>query len=101
VAAIVTCDDGGRCAAARLALGAVGARPVDVSSAAAALTGHVIDEESSEAVGRAVAAEAQVIPSSHAGAEYRREMAGVMVARALRGAAADAERRRHGERVAM
>ncbi len=100
VAAIVTCDDGGTCTGARLALGAVGGRPVDVSSAVGALTGHRIDAESSEAVGRVVAAEAQVTPNSHASAEYRREMVGVLVARALRGAAADAARRRNGERVA-
>jgi carbon-monoxide dehydrogenase medium subunit len=101
VAAIVTCDEGGTCRAVRLALGAVGRRPVDASAAAAqALTGAAIDEASTEAAGRAVAAEAEIVPSSHASAEYRREMAGVLVARALRGAAADAERRRHGERVA-
>ena len=100
VAAIVTCDDGGTCIAVRLVLGAVGNRPVDVSAAAGALTGAAIDEESSEAVGRAVAGQAQVVPSSHAGVEYRRELVGVMVARALRGAAADAQRRRNGERVA-
>jgi len=93
-AAIVTCDDGGVCTAARLVLGAVGRRPVDVSEAAQRLVGAPIDEAASEAVGSAVAAEAEVTPSSHAGIDYRREMAGVQIARALRGAAADAERRR-------
>ncbi len=85
----------------RLVLGAVGNRPVDVSAAAQALVGHVIDEESSEAVAATIAAEAQVTPSSHAGIEYRREMAGVQVARALRGASEDAQRRRGGVEVGV
>ena len=99
-AAIVTCDENGTCTAARLVLGAVGRRPVDVSEAAQALVGRPIDEEASEAVGAAVAADAEVTPSSHAGIEYRREMAAVQVARALRGASEDAQRRRSGVKVA-
>ena len=101
VAAIVTCDESDICTAVRLVLGAVGNRPVDVSAAAQALVGHVIDEESSEAVAAAIAAEAEVTPSSHAGIEYRREMAGVQVARALRGASEDAQRRRSGVEVGV
>ena len=101
VAAIVTCDESDTCTAVRLVLGAVGNRPVDVSAAAQALVGHVIDEESSEAVAAAIAAEAEVTPSSHAGIEYRREMAGVQVARALRGASEDAQRRRGGVEVTV
>lgn len=100
-AAIVTCDERDTCTAARLVLGAVGNRPVDVSQAAQELVGHVIDEESSEAVAVAVAADAEVTPNSHAGIEYRREMAGVLVARALRGAFEDAQRRRGGVKVAV
>lgn len=99
VAALVTCDEGGACTDVRLVLGAVGNRPVDVSEAAQPLVGHAVDDAGSEAVGAAVAAAAEVIPSSHAGIEYRREMTGVMVARALRGASADAARRRLGEAV--
>ncbi len=100
VAAIATCDESGACTAVRLVLGAVGNRPVDVSQAAQQLVGHAIDEESSEAVATAVAADAEVTPSSHAGIEYRREMAAVMVGRALRGASEDAGRRRTGVTVA-
>jgi carbon-monoxide dehydrogenase medium subunit len=100
VAAIVTCDAEGTCTAARLALGALGARPVDTSSHAEALVGAVIDDAASDAVGRAVAADAEIAPSSHAGVDYRREVTGVLVGRALRGAAVDAERRRAGVRVA-
>jgi CO/xanthine dehydrogenase FAD-binding subunit len=101
VAALVTCDESGACTAVRLVLGAVGNRPVDVSEAAQELIGHEMTEESSEAVAAAIAAAAEVIPSSHAGIDYRREMAGVMVARALRGASEDARRRRTGETVAV
>jgi CO/xanthine dehydrogenase FAD-binding subunit len=101
VAAIISCGEDGTCTAVRLVLGAVGNRPVDVSEAAQELVGHAIDEESSEAVAAAIAADAQVTPSSHAGIEYRREMAGVQVARALRGAWQDAQQRRGGVTVAV
>jgi CO/xanthine dehydrogenase FAD-binding subunit len=101
VAAIVTCDKSGTCTAVALVLGAVGRRPVDVSEAAQGLLGHPIDEEASEAVAAAIAANAEVTPSSHAGIEYRREMARVQVARALRGASDDAQRRRTGVKVSV
>jgi len=100
-AALVTCDDSGTCTAVRLVLGAVGNRPVDVSPEAQELVGHTIDDANSEAVAGAIAAGAEVIPSSHAGIEYRREMAGVQLARALRGASEDARRRRSGEAVTV
>jgi CO/xanthine dehydrogenase FAD-binding subunit len=100
VAAIVTCDADGTCTAARLVLGALGSRPVDSSAAAQGLVGAVIDEAASESVGRAVAADAEIGPSSHAGVDYRRDVTAVLVARALRGAAEDAARRRAGVRVA-
>ena len=60
-----------------------------MSEAAQGLVGHPVGEEASETVAAAIAADAQVIPSSHAGIDYRREMAGVLVApgpaRRLRG----------------
>jgi CO/xanthine dehydrogenase FAD-binding subunit len=99
-AAIVSLDDSAVCTDVRLVLGAVGNRPVDVSKDARELVGHVIDEESSEAVAATIAADAEVTPSSHAGIDYRREMAGVQLARALRGASEDARRRRAGVKVA-
>jgi CO/xanthine dehydrogenase FAD-binding subunit len=100
VAAIVTCDPDGTCTAARLALGALGSRPVDSSAAVQNLVGATIDEAASEAVGRAVATDAEIGPSSHAGVEYRRDITAVLVARALRGAAANARDRRAGVPVA-
>jgi CO/xanthine dehydrogenase FAD-binding subunit len=101
VAAIVTCDKSGICTAVGLVLGAVGRRPVDVSEAAQGLVGSPIDEDASEVVAAAIAANAEVTPSSHAGVEYRREMARVQVARALRGASDDAQRRRTGGQVSI
>jgi CO/xanthine dehydrogenase FAD-binding subunit len=100
VAAIVTCDPDGTCTAARLAIGAIGSRPVDSSAAVQNLVGATIDEAASEAVGRAVATDAEIGPSSHAGVEYRRDITAVLVARALRGAAANARDRRAGVPVA-
>ncbi|HTX10493.1 MAG TPA: FAD binding domain-containing protein [Solirubrobacteraceae bacterium] len=100
VAAIVTCDADGTCTEVRLALGALGSRPVDSSAAAQELVGAAIDEAASESVGRAVAGDAEIGPSSHAGVDYRREVTAVLVARALRGAAADARDRRAGVKVA-
>jgi aerobic carbon-monoxide dehydrogenase medium subunit len=100
VAAIVTCQESGICTDVKLVLGAVGRRPVDVSQAAQALVGNPIDEQGSEAVAAAIADDVEVTPSSHAGIEYRREMAQVLVARALRGASEDARRRRTGVKVA-
>jgi len=100
VAAIVTCDADGSCTAARLGLGALGPRPVDASAGAGALVGAAVDDAASEAVGRAIAADAEIGPSSHAGVDYRRQVTAVLVARALHGAAADAQRRRAGVRVA-
>jgi CO/xanthine dehydrogenase FAD-binding subunit len=101
VAAIVTCDKRGICTAVGLVLGAVGRRPVDVSEAAQGLVGCPIDDDASEAVAAAIAANAEVTPSSHAGVVYRREMARVQVARALRGASDDAQRRRTGGQVSV
>ena len=99
VAALVTCDDEGTCTAVRLVLGAVGQRPVDVSAAAQALVGHAIDEESSEAVAAAVAAEAEVDPElarrRRLPARDGRGAGGPGAARRVRGRAA-APQRDHG-----
>lgn len=90
VAALVTCDDDGRCTDARLALGAVGHRPVDVSGAAQPLLGHAVDEALTESAAGTVAAQADVGPSTHASVDYRRQMVAVLVGRALRRAGAAA-----------
>ena len=102
VAAIVTCDESGTCTAVRLVLGAVGSRPVDVSAAAEALVGEVIDEESQRGGRRRGRRRGRDrsrarTPASSTAARWP----AVLVARALRGAAEDAQRRRSGVRVAV
>jgi CO/xanthine dehydrogenase FAD-binding subunit len=84
VAALLTCAGDGRVTHARLVVGAVGHRPADMSPAARSLLGQALDDAPVDEVARAVAAEAQVGPSSHAGVEYRRQMVAVLVGRALR-----------------
>jgi CO/xanthine dehydrogenase FAD-binding subunit len=87
VAAIVGLDGDGGCASARLVVGAVGDKAVDVSDAAQELVGGELTEAATDAVGRAVAANLEIGPSSHAGVDYRLEMVAVLTGRALREAA--------------
>ena len=96
VAAIVTCDESGTCTAARLVAGR-GRRP-----AGRRLRGRAGARRPCHRRGgkrgrrRGLAADAEVTPSSHAGIEYRREMAGGArgpgAARRLRGRRAQAQR---------
>lgn len=88
VAAVVELDGDGRCADARVVVGATGDRPADVSGAAAALRGEAPDERLAAEVGRAAAAELRIGPSPHASEAYRRDVAAVLVRRALLTAAA-------------
>ncbi len=90
VAALVTLDDGGACTGARVVIGATGERPADHSAPALALHGAPVSEDAAGEVGRAIAEQAEVGPSTHAGPEYRRRMVGVLVKRALLTAAARA-----------
>jgi carbon-monoxide dehydrogenase medium subunit len=89
-AAAVTVDADGRCAGARLVVGAVNDRPTDVSAAAGALVGDAVTEETAAGVARSVAEQIEVGPSTHAAVDYRRDMVAVLVKRALRTAAARA-----------
>jgi CO/xanthine dehydrogenase FAD-binding subunit len=89
-AAVITMDDEGRCAAPRLVISATADRPIDVSMLAAPCAGERPDERLAREVGVAVAAEADVGPSLHGGAEYRRAMLAVLVKRAILTAAARA-----------
>ena len=92
VAAIVGLDDRDRCASARLVVGAVSDKAVDVSQAAAELVGGELTEAATDDVARAVADAVEIGPSSHAGVDYRREMVAVLAGRALREAARRADR---------
>lgn len=89
-AAAVTVDADGRCASARLVVGAVADRPTDVSADAQALVGESLADGAVTDLARSVADGVEIGPSTHAGVEYRRQMVAVLVARALRTAAARA-----------
>jgi carbon-monoxide dehydrogenase medium subunit len=90
VAAVITLDEDGRCTEPRVVISATADRPIDVSAQAAGLRGQRPDGRLASEVGAAVAAEAEVGPSIHGGAEYRREMLAVLVKRAILAAAARA-----------
>ncbi len=94
VAALLTCAVDGRLTEARLVVGAVGHRPVDMSEATGPLLGQALDETTVDEVSRIVADQVQVGPSTHASVEYRREMVAVLVGRALRRAGVAALRER-------
>ncbi|MGH7629158.1 MAG: FAD binding domain-containing protein [Gemmatimonadales bacterium] len=85
VAAGVVLEGHGACAAARIALLSVGDVPVLAASAMAALGGTTPDAAAIEAAARA-AAERDIDPPAdiHASSAYRRHLAKVLVARALR-----------------
>jgi len=76
--------DDGRVVEARVAVGAVGDRPLLVVDAAAALTGAAVDEARAEEAGRAAAAAIEPIEDIHGSARYRRQLIGVLVARTAR-----------------
>jgi CO/xanthine dehydrogenase FAD-binding subunit len=90
VAALVTLGEAGTVDEARVVVGATGGRPADHSASAGPFVGEPVDERMATELGRRVAEEAEIGPSSHAGAEYRREMVGVLVKRAVIAAAAEA-----------
>jgi CO/xanthine dehydrogenase FAD-binding subunit len=92
VAALVTLDEGSRLEDARVVVGATGDRPADHSACAHGFIGEPVGERVASEIAQAVAEEAEIGPSSHAGAEYRREMVGVLVKRAVIAATAEAHR---------
>ena len=82
VAAIVTLD-GDRCREARIALGSVGVTPLRGRAAEALLSGERISQRLLEAAGEAVKAEVDPLSDHRGSAAYKRDMAAVMVGRAL------------------
>ena len=82
-AAGIVLDAGGRCAWARIALGAVAPTPLRARRAEAVLVGHAFDRAAIEAAAGRAAREAKPVSDVRASAEYRREMSRVLVARAL------------------
>jgi CO/xanthine dehydrogenase FAD-binding subunit len=87
VAALVALDEASRLDEARVVVGATGDRPADHSASAGPFVGAPVDERTAAELGRRVAEEAEIGPSSHATAEYRREMVAVLVKRAVIAAA--------------
>jgi len=83
VAAALTLDEEGRCHQARIALIGVGPAPVRELDAEKALRGQMPSEDVFRAAGRTVAAALQPESDLHASAEYRRDLAEVLVRRAL------------------
>ena len=82
-AAQVALDAQGRIAQAALALGAVGPVVLLVPEVAEALSGRAWSDALAAKVTRLASAAARPIDDIRAGADYRREMAGVLAARAM------------------
>ena len=84
VAAIVTlAPDGERCREARIALGSVGVTPLRGMAAEALLSGQRLSESLLQAAGEAVKGAVDPLSDHRGSAAYKREMAEVMVGRAL------------------
>jgi len=92
-AASVTLDAGGTCTAVRVAIGAVAPTARLVPAAAQALVGTKLDESALGAAANAASAAAKPIDDKRGTAAYRRQVAGVLVRRAVKIAAARAENR--------
>jgi carbon-monoxide dehydrogenase medium subunit len=84
VAAVVTRDAAGRCAAARLAFLSAGPTPMEAPRAAAALAGTALTDTDIEAAARLAATEIDPLGSVQASPAYQRHLAAVLAARALR-----------------
>jgi len=84
VAAIVTLEsDGERCLAARIALGSVGVTPLRARAAEALLAGQRLGAGLLQAAGESVKGAVDPLSDHRGSAAYKREMAAVMVGRAL------------------
>src|SRR5205823_2974363 len=95
VAAVITLDEKGAIADARLGLCSVGPTPVRPQAAEALLRGQHPGDQAWAAAAAAVMAGLANPPSDiHASADYRRQLAGVLTKQALASAAERAERNR-------
>ncbi len=89
----LTLDSDGRCAAARVVLGAVAPRALVVKEAAAALIGSRLEEAALREMAAAAAAACRPIDDKRGTAAYRTRVAGVLARRAATIAKARAEAR--------
>ena len=78
----LTVDPDGTCTAARVALGAVAAKPLLVEDAARALIGTKLDDDAMAALAAAASAACSPIDDKRGTIEYRTEVAGVLAQRA-------------------
>ena len=92
VAARVLADADGRCAGARIALGAAGAVPLRARRAEGLLARQRLDDEAVAAAAEAVRDEIDPVDDARGSAAYKREMAAVFTERALRQAIAGCAR---------
>ncbi len=83
-AAQIAVDSDRRCVRAAFGLGGVGGTPLAFPKIAARLVGTRLDDAVVEDAAHAAAAETEPGSDLHASAEYRRHLAGVLAARALR-----------------
>ena len=83
----LTLDDGGNCSAARVALGAVAERVLDVPEAAAALVGTTLDAAALNQLAAAASAACRPIDDKRGTVEYRTKVAGVLARRTAQVAA--------------
>jgi carbon-monoxide dehydrogenase medium subunit len=81
-AAVALTMDGATCRSARIALFGVADRPIRSAGAEQALVGRTLAEGSADAA-RLASEEVDAKSDGHASAEYRKEVAGVLVRRAL------------------
>jgi carbon-monoxide dehydrogenase medium subunit len=89
--AVALQTDGGRCTAARVAVGSVAPVTIRAMEAEAVLTGQTMDPQTVAKAAEAAAAATRPITDVRSTAEYRREMTAVLVSRALAKAAARAK----------
>jgi carbon-monoxide dehydrogenase medium subunit len=82
-AAVVTVDEAGNFAGLRCALGAVGPTVLEVTGLEAEIGGKPCNEEALERVRELARKAAKPIDDKRASADYRRDMAGVLAARAV------------------
>jgi CO/xanthine dehydrogenase FAD-binding subunit len=83
-AAQIALDDDGRCVRAAFGLGGAGGTPLSFPKIAQRLVGTRVEETVVRDAAHAAAAECDPGSDQHASAEYRRHLAGVLAARALR-----------------
>ena len=79
----ISLDGAGRCAAARVAIGAVAPKALWVEEAGTALVGSTLDPDAVEHAVAAARAAAQPISDKRGSADYRRHVVGVLVKRAI------------------